>query len=1349
MPQSTRASSLTADQPMPVVWNTFWGGSATSGDGVVVDGNGDLITVGYGIGTWGDPINPHAGEDNGIGDALVAKFSRDGTLEWNTFLGSTFDDQGFGIAVDGFGNIYISGRSNATWGNPVHEHSGGYDTFVAKLSHDGILQWNTFVGSYGREQNLGIAADAAGNSYIVGDTDWGWGDPIREYSGGLDAYVVKLNTDGAIEWNTFLGSSNEDSAAGVAVDENGYLYVAGTSFSTWGYPNLPYQASDRAGFAAKLDANGAVVWNTFFGNDITWSRGLSIDNSGNMYVTGYSEGNWGNPIIGYSGGGDAYAARFDTNGILIWNTFLGSPDFDQGFAIANDDTGSVYVVGDNAAPWGNPLNSNPDGGRDVFVANLEMDGTLQWHTFIGSTTVDQGMGIAVGENDSIYVTGYSGGTWGDPIHAHPGDACVMFVAKLIFQEPTNQRIFVEPNEDNIHAWGWTAGTSLVTTIDDPATIGITDYTGTVMAAIDNDWDHGLALGGIFDIQPGHVVTVSGEGITKQIVVSRLAISDIDIDADTISGTGTPGSWIHVGTECDETGCANRNLIVDSTGNWMVDFSTPVDDPSQGMGTLDLRPGSDSHAYENDEDNDSTRVRWHVSNPRFSVLLTQNNVNGYEWPMGTSITLMIDDPSNGTGVDYSRTKTVDTENFRPPFDTWIGFTLVDFVIKPGDIVTMTDGTTTKTHITQEISVTNIDPVADTVSGTAAPGTDVGIGGVCDNNGCSYRNVPVDDSGHWLADFSVPGDQNNEQQLFDIQLGSSGDAQRIDEDGDGTVYKWKLGEPRIFALLGEQRVHAWGWFAGTPLTLTIDNPVTPQSPDYTGTQVATEIEEWDHGYDWGIPLDVQPGYRITVSGGGITKELIVAHLTVTSVDMEADTVTGTGDPGYEIHVGQLCDDNGCTRRNVYVDSNGNWLADFSVPGHDDDETVFDIRPGSGTGVYQIDEDGDATNVDWNLPYPPTFQVRANWDLVEGSGWILGDTVTIDVNDPFTPQEIDYSDTATVGVADWDPNQTWFSIQTNNYDLKAGDTVTVKDESITKQLLVTDFRITDVDLDTDRVYGKAEPGQYVHVWTCWHDIPCVNRDETADANGDWFSDFSIPGEQDWEQETANLQAESWIDSSVSDWDGDLVMSGWFVNNNSNPVANAGTDRIVYPGEAITLDASASFDPDGDLLTYAWDLDNDGQYDNASGVTASISFSQVGEHVIGVQVTDAGGLSDADTIIVTILPWTLKGFYQPVDLNGVYNVVKGGSTVPLKFEIFAGATEQTDILVVKSLTYAETACSLNAVTDEIELTATGSTSLRYDPIAGQFIYNWKTPRLPGKCLRVTVSALDGSKLVAYFKLK
>ena len=149
----------------------------------------------------------------------------------------------------------------------------------------------------------------------------------------------------------------------------------------------------------------------------------------------------------------------------------------------------------------------------------------------------------------------------------------------------------------------------------------------------------------------------------------------------------------------------------------------------------------------------------------------------------------------------------------------------------------------------------------------------------------------------------------------------------------------------------------------------------------------------------------------------------------------------------------------------------------------------------------------------------------------------------------------------------------------------------------------------------------------------------------------------------------------------------------------------------------------------------------------------TNVGTHTLTATATDNAGNSATKTLSYTVKAWTFNGFFQPVDMNNVINTVKGGSTVPIKFELFKGTTELTATSNVKQpLTAKQINCGSLASTgtDEIELTATGGTSLRYDTTGGQFIYNWQTPKGPvGSCYAVTISAQDGSSKTAYFKLK
>jgi hypothetical protein len=159
----------------------------------------------------------------------------------------------------------------------------------------------------------------------------------------------------------------------------------------------------------------------------------------------------------------------------------------------------------------------------------------------------------------------------------------------------------------------------------------------------------------------------------------------------------------------------------------------------------------------------------------------------------------------------------------------------------------------------------------------------------------------------------------------------------------------------------------------------------------------------------------------------------------------------------------------------------------------------------------------------------------------------------------------------------------------------------------------------------------------------------------------------------------------------------------------------------------------------------------DDVSGVDTCVvtGYSNaVGPHTLTATATDHAGRSATATRSYNVLAWTLHGFYAPVNKPNTWNLTKNGSTVPLKFEVYAGTTELTDTAVVKTFVQGMT-CSGDTATDQIEEYATGNTSLRYDTIGGQFVFNWKTPKYPGTCWKVTMETQDGSSIYAMFNLK
>jgi len=416
---------LTIDPTL--VWNAFLGGTGyDEGWSIAVDGSGNVYVTGDSNVSWGSPVRAY---DSDI-DSFAAKLDSAGALTWNTFLGGTGTDIGHAIAVDGNGDIYVAGSSNATWGSPETAYDSFYDGFAAKLDSSGALTWNTFLGGAGIDYGAGLAVDVGGNVYVAGYSNVTWGTPVQAHSTGQDAFAAELDPSGALTWSTFLGGSSDDFGYGIGVDSSGNVYVAGYSYATWGSPVRAYTAGSDA-FAAKLDGDGALTWNTFLGGaGLEYGYGIAVDGSGNVYAEGNSDATWGSPVRAYTSVSDAFAAKLDSSGNLAWNTFLGGSGADAGAGgIAVDAGGNVYLAGHSQATWGTPVRPYTD-YADAFAANLNSSGALAWNTFLGSSFgYDYCWGLAVDGNGSVYVTGSSPATWGTPVRAYNsgGDA---FVAKL-------------------------------------------------------------------------------------------------------------------------------------------------------------------------------------------------------------------------------------------------------------------------------------------------------------------------------------------------------------------------------------------------------------------------------------------------------------------------------------------------------------------------------------------------------------------------------------------------------------------------------------------------------------------------------------------------------------------------------------------------------------------------------------------------------------------------------------------------------------------------------------------------------------------------------------------------------
>jgi murein DD-endopeptidase MepM/ murein hydrolase activator NlpD len=382
-------------------WNTFLGGTGTDTfPDMVVDNNGNMYITGESNASWGTPINPYPGTgDPSYSNVFVAKVNSQGILQWNTFLGSANGDAAGHISLDSSGNIFVSGLSYASWGNPINPYHGNInapDFFLAKLNGNGELQWNTFLDVYRAGD---IAVDGSGTIYVLENQNNAFSNTW------MSVHVAKLDSSGSFLWRSSLDNTSS-AGTDILIGPDGNIYVAGHSWNTWGDPISPFNGAggqyNTDVFIAKLASNGAVQWHTFLGGPgLDYSYDIELDGNNRIYLAG---------TIGSAG---AFVAMLNNNGVLQWNTLLGN-DGDQATGLALDNNGNIFVAGSSQSSWGEPI--NPFAGfYDMFVAKLTGNGDLQWHTFLGGESVDYGAGIALDQDQDLYVAGTSGGSWGAPI----------------------------------------------------------------------------------------------------------------------------------------------------------------------------------------------------------------------------------------------------------------------------------------------------------------------------------------------------------------------------------------------------------------------------------------------------------------------------------------------------------------------------------------------------------------------------------------------------------------------------------------------------------------------------------------------------------------------------------------------------------------------------------------------------------------------------------------------------------------------------------------------------------------------------------------------------------------------
>ena len=350
---------------------------------------------------------------------------------WGTYLGvANGAIGGTGVAVDNSRNSIICGSTNATnnvatTGSYQTIYGGGIsDVFIMKFNANGTNKlWSTYYGGNDDDEAYGITSDSFNNIYVTGITlsansiaTTGAHDTVLPV--GFSSFLVKFNTNGIRQWGTYYPAQ----CSKVVADKNGDVYIVGNAANNIldivtlnAYQNN-FGGGSFDAFIAKFNSSGLRLWGTYYGgNGDDYCSGISIDNSGNIAISGYSNSSNNiasngcyQSIIG--GLSDAFIAKFNSFGIRQWGTYYGGVGDDYGnTTITFNISGDIFLTG-----WAgtsiffattNAFQTSLSGGNDCFLAQFNANGIRQWGTYFGGNDDDNIWGTTTDIDGNVIFCG--------------------------------------------------------------------------------------------------------------------------------------------------------------------------------------------------------------------------------------------------------------------------------------------------------------------------------------------------------------------------------------------------------------------------------------------------------------------------------------------------------------------------------------------------------------------------------------------------------------------------------------------------------------------------------------------------------------------------------------------------------------------------------------------------------------------------------------------------------------------------------------------------------------------------------------------------------------------------------
>ena len=397
--------SLSAQAPPAIQWQKHYGGSNFDEAYIVrTTADSGAVVAGWTYSADGDVYGHHGN----FSDYWITKLDKTGVIQWQKCLGGTLSDFTYDIHTTADGGYIVVGVSYSTDGDITGTNKGGGDYWIVKLDAAGNQQWQKMLGGSNNDFAYGVLQTTDGGYIVTGLTDSQDGDITGSHGFG-DAWVIKLDATGNLQWQKTFGGSDNDYLYAIQLTRDGGYILAGATLSHDGDVTNNHGNTDY--WVVKLDATGALQWQkTLGGSDNEYATSIQQTTDGGYIVGGYSSSQDGD-ITGNHGADDYWIVKLGSTGNLEWQKSLGGSGIDRAYFLQTTVDGGYIITGSTLSPNGDV--SNNHGLNDGWIVKLNSIGNLDWQKAFGGTGDDFIYAVDRTADGGYILAGYSNSHDGD------------------------------------------------------------------------------------------------------------------------------------------------------------------------------------------------------------------------------------------------------------------------------------------------------------------------------------------------------------------------------------------------------------------------------------------------------------------------------------------------------------------------------------------------------------------------------------------------------------------------------------------------------------------------------------------------------------------------------------------------------------------------------------------------------------------------------------------------------------------------------------------------------------------------------------------------------------------------